>query len=96
MPSDNKDNPSDTGDELPSLELSGRFIRRREPQEGAHDPYDTSHTFEGLKPPIELFRRQRSFKDHKRPPESGKRVKFEILDDKQSKGGGYDPYGSSE
>jgi hypothetical protein len=94
MPSDNKDNPSDTG-ELPSLELSGRFIRRREPQEGAHDPYDTSRTFEGLKLPVELFRRQRSFKERK-GPEREKRMKFEILDDKRSKGGGYDPYGSSD
>lgn len=32
--SSDKETPSDTG-ELPSLELSGRFIRRREPQEGA-------------------------------------------------------------
>jgi hypothetical protein len=87
--------------ETPSLELSGEFIRHREHQEGAQDPYDTSRTFDGIKPPIELLRRQMTAKTKEKFPEREKRIKFEIVEDSRSdtkrlKSGGYNPYDTSD
>jgi hypothetical protein len=76
------------------LELSGGDIRRREQQDDAADPYDTGKCFAGIRPPIELFRRQRNDESSDEPVEREKRIKFEIVDDTrpQAMHDGYNPY----
>ena len=76
------------------LELSSGDIRRRAQQDDAADPYDSGKCFAGIRPPVELFRRQRGDEPESESPEREKRIKFEIVDDTRPEAtlGGYNPY----
>lgn len=80
------------------VELSGKILRRREQQVGAADPRDSSRSFAGIRPPVEVFRRRREEDEAARGPEPEKRLKFEIVDDTRPhvSSGGYNPYDASK
>jgi hypothetical protein len=85
--------PGDTK-KVPTLDLTGKVLRKRQPQAGTANPYDSNKSVTAPQGPIEIFRRHLPDDVNRKPREREARMKFEIVDDSRDakKKTGYNPY----